>query len=195
MRKKEFIISLGAFALATAPPAFAQGATSALVVAPAHPPPAASSQVGPAAADAVATLQIACLPILRGKQVKAAAQSAGFKLEDGAWVRPIAGKDEIDLDPPDAANPHVCTLTITAAPGDGAALRSALAAWAAAQSPPLAAAGVDQRTPGASQGWVTSTWSAQTAGGAESLVLTQPQPAGQTATQQQSTLLVSLSPT
>jgi hypothetical protein len=144
----------------------------------------------------MATLQKACLPILRGKQVKAAAQSAGFKFEDGGWVMPIAGKDEIDLDPPDAANPHVCTLTITAAPGDGAAMRNALGAWAAAQSPPLAAAGGGPSAPGSSPGWVTSTWSAQTAGGAESVVFTQSQPPpGQAATQQQSTLLVSLSPT
>lgn len=192
MKKKEFIISLATVAMAASPSAFAQGAASP--VSPVQPAPP-SAQTARTAADTVATLQKACLPILRGKQVTAAAQSAGFKLEDGGWIMPIDAKDEIDLDPPDAANPHVCTLTITAAPGDSAAMRSALGAWAAAQSPPLTAAGVDQAAPGASQGWVTSTWSAQTSGGAESVVLTQPQPAAsQATTQQQSTLLVSLSP-
>lgn len=184
--KKELIVTIAAAAMAAAPLAFAQTA-----------PPATLATVPPAASDAVASLQDACLPILRGGHVKPAAQSAGFKLQDGGWVKPIAGKDEIDLDPPDVANPHVCTLTITAAPGDGAAVRGALAAWAAVQRPPLAPAGVGQSVPGASQAWVTSTWSAQTSAGTESVVLTQPQsPAGQPATQpQQSTLLVSLSPT
>jgi hypothetical protein len=183
---KELIATIVAAAMAAASAAFAQTAPSA----------ATSAAIPPAASDAVASLQDACLPILRGSHVKPAAQSAGFKLQDGGWVKPIAGKDEIALDPPDVANPHVCTLTITATPVDGAAVRGALAAWAAAQRPPLAPAAVDQNVPGASQAWVTSTWSAQTSAGTESVVLTQPQsPAGQPATQpQQSTLLVSLSP-
>jgi hypothetical protein len=182
--------------MAPAPAAFAQAAAAPAVTASA--PPAAAS----AAADAVATVQQVCLPVLHGKPLKPAAQAAGFKLENGAWIMPIAGKHEIDLDPPDAVNPHVCTVTITAQPGDAAAMRSALGAWAAAQQPPLAANGVDQSAPGA-QGWITSTWAGRTAAGVESVVLTQPQSppsASPAATDQptgspvQSTLLVSLSP-
>ncbi|HWF76537.1 MAG TPA: hypothetical protein VN694_05105 [Caulobacteraceae bacterium] len=189
--KKELILTLSAAAMAAAPSAFAQTASA----------PAAAT------AYAVATVQKACLPMLRGEAVKSAAQSAGFRLENGGWVMPIAGKDEIDLDPPDSVNPHVCTVTITAQPSDAAAMRSALGAWAAAQRPPLSADGVDQSAPGA-QGWVTSTWTGRAAGGAESVVLTQPQSPAQSpaqatpaaATDQpaagrvQSTLLVSLSP-
>lgn len=174
-------------------------ATAALAQAPPGQPapnPPASAQTTPAAADTVATLQKACLPILRGEHAKQAAQAAGFKLQDGGWVLPIAGEHRIDLAPPDAANPHVCTLTITAAPQDEVAMRNALGAWAAAQRPPLVAVGGGQDPSGVSQGWVISTWSAQTAGGVESVVLTQPQrPAGSAASQaERSTLLISLSP-
>lgn len=190
--KKELIVIWAVAAMAS--PAFAQAGAAA---------PAMTASVPPAAADAVATVQKACLPMLRGRPVKPSAQAAGFKMENGAWVMPIAGKDEIDLAPPDAANPHVCTVTITAQPGDAAAMQSALGAWAAAQQPPLTASGVDQPAPG-TPGWVISTWTARTAAGAESVVLTQPQApapaAAATATDQpaaapaQSTLLVSLSP-
>lgn len=197
MKRKELLVSLSIVAMATAAPsAFAQ-AVSHSSTAQAPPIQAAARASAPAASDAVATLQKACLPILRGAKANAAARSAGFQLRNGGWVRPIAGNEEIDLDPPDAANPHVCTLTLSAAPSDGTAMRSALGAWAAAQRPPLAAVGLDQNVPGAAQDWVTSTWSAQTSGGAESMVLTQPQtPPGQSATQsQRSTLMLSLTPT
>jgi|SRR6185312_6674080 len=183
--RKEFVITVAAAAMAAAPVAFAEQAAP---VAPA-----------PAAADAVATLQKVCLPVLRGGAVKPAAQSAGFRLEDGGWVLPIAGKQEIDLSPPDHSNPHVCTLTIAADAAEGAAIRNALGNWAASQSPPLKAVAVDAPVPGAAQGWVTSTWSARTPAGVENVVLTQPQsPAAPSKTGQASppasTLLVSLAP-
>lgn len=184
--KKALILSIAAAAMAAAPAAFAQGAPAAGV----------QAAVAPAASEAVATLQKACLPILRGGPVKPAAQAAGFKLENGGWVLPVGAKQEIDLSPPDHMNPHVCTLSITAAPADGAAMRSALGTWASAQSPPLQAVAVDQSVPGAQQSWVTSTWSAQTPRGAESVVLTQPAgPAAGQNVAQPSTLLVSITPT
>lgn len=200
MKRKAFVVSLAIIAAAASPTAFGQ-VKSQTGPAPASPAPTTPSQAAPAAPspaaiDVVTTLQKACLPILRGERVEAAARSAGFRLQDGGWVRPIAGKEEINLDPPDTANPHVCTLTITTGPSDVAAMRGQVASWAAAQSPPLASVGV-QSAPGAAQGWVTSTWTAQTPSGAESVVLTQPQaPTEQSSAQtQQSTLLVSLSPT
>lgn len=185
--KKELIVSIAAAGLAAAPAAFGQAPSAA-----------------PATSDAIATLQKVCLPVLRGGAVKPAARAAGFRLQDGGWVLPIAGKGEIALSPPDASNPHVCTLTITppsGAPGSGAAMRNALASWATSQSPPLKAVAVDQSVPGAARSWVTSTWSGATPAGAESVVLTQPQPPPSqpaaeptSAAPPPSTLLVSLAP-
>jgi hypothetical protein len=176
--KKEFHLTLAACLAAAAFPLAARAA------------PPAAKPAPPIATDAVAALTDVCLPVMHGADVHAVAQKGGFKDDDGDWVRQIDSQRRIDLDPPDIANPHQCTATVTTAPGDGAAVSAAVGAWASAQSPPLAVAVSDQS---AGAGLTASTWSAQTPAGTEAVVLTQ-QKARSGATAGQSTLLVSLTP-
>ena len=123
--KKEISLLVAAAALAAA--------ASAIAEAPAPQPSAPPA----AAADMVATLQRVCLPVLHGAYVKTSASAAGFKQKDGQWVLTIDNNRRIELSPPDAANPHICSATIYARRTSTVALRRALNAWAASQTPPL----------------------------------------------------------
>jgi hypothetical protein len=143
---------------------------AATIVAGAGPPSATAA--APAAAAAVTTLDRACLPILRGADLKATARSAGFVLRNGAWVRELAGGRQVQLDPPDASNPHQCSARLLSGPEEGPALRAALSLWASEQSPPLAPAKVDEHERGPLFDRATSTWFSA-AGGSESLLLSQ----------------------
>jgi hypothetical protein len=186
--KQQFIMM--AAALAVASPAVAQ--TAAPPATRTAPAPLAAAQT-PLTEDAITALDKVCLPILRGAKVKAVGPAAGFKLRNGDWSRSIDDRQQLDLDPPDVANPHLCTITVTYAPGAGAQLRAALGGWASAQSPPLASVQVNQAIPGSDL--TTSQWSGAAAGGVESLVLSQERPAQKTSGSRQSTLTVSLGPT
>lgn len=175
---------------ALAAPAFAQSPPPTLQP-PAPPAPPASA----AAVDAVATVKTVCLPVLEGRDLKASARAAGYRLDNGQWVLPIAGKRQIDLSPPDVANPHVCSATIDARPDAGAAMQRALGEWASQQSPPLTPVETNVSRDVSGATWTTSSWSGRTASGVERLVLTQePKPAGGGETMSESELLVSLSP-
>jgi hypothetical protein len=176
--------------LLTAGPAVAQStAPSGAATAP-----AATSPSTPLTQDTIAAIDKACLPLLRGAKPQAAA-SAGFRLQDGVWTMSANGQPKVELDPPDVANPHLCTLTITYRPGDGAPLSAALGAWANAQSPPLTSGETSRAVAGSPDGLTTSTWSGQTSGGGvESVVLSQEQPAAGADGSRQSTVLVSLGP-
>jgi hypothetical protein len=178
--KQQFIMM--AAALAVASPAVAQ--TAAPPATRTAPAPLAAAQT-PLTEDAITALDKVCLPILRGAKVKAVGPAAGFKLRNGDWSRSIDDRQQLDLDPPDVANPHLCTITVTYAPGAGAQLRAALGGWASAQ--------VNQAIPGSDL--TTSQWSGAAAGGVESLVLSQERPAQKTSGSRQSTLTVSLGPT
>lgn len=162
------------------------------------PPPSNASSgpspapPSPAAADAVKTLQQVCLPVLRGAQFGAAAASAGFRQEQGAWTLTIDSKRQLVLDPPDKLNPHLCSLTITNLASSADQLRTTLASWAAAQSPPLSL--VNQST---AEGVATSTWAARTPAGEEGVVLSEPVSTSAAPSPdgvEQSTLYVSLAP-
>lgn len=188
--KRQFMCKMIAPAITAASPALAQ--TTAPSAPPTQVAPTATAQ-SPLTEDAVAALDKVCLPVLRGAKVKTAAATAGFKLEDGAWSRPIGDQRRLDVEPPDVANPHLCTVTVTYAAGDGAQLRAALGAWASTRSPPLSAVQVGQNIAGSDL--TTSQWSGQGSGGAESVVLSQEQPAQGNGGSRQSTVIVSLSPT
>lgn len=157
---------------------------------------ALETQPPPAASDTVKALQQVCLPVLRGGDLKSSASAAGFKLKDGQWVLTINGDRRIELDPPDAENPHVCSATIYARPSTAAAIQQSLTNWAGAQSPPLTSVKVDAHVSGPTQQWITSSWRAQTAKGTLGLALGQQLPT-QSAPEAliESDLTVSLTPT
>lgn len=156
--------------------------------------PAAAATQTPVGQNTIAAIDKACLPLLRGAKASATAASAGFRLQDGVWMMTGTGQPKVELDPPDVANPHLCTLTVTYKPGGGAALRAALGAWAGAQSPPLAPVETNQAVAGSPDGLTTSTWSGPGSGGVEGVVLSQEKPAAGQNGQSQSTVLVSLGP-
>ncbi len=190
--KQEFIYLAVTAMLAAAHPAIA--------AAPPVTAPAAASTVAaparPSVKDTVLTLNDVCLPILRGAAVKPTAEAAGFRARNGEWVLTIAGKRQITLDPPDVANPRLCTVTIDASPG-GVAMRAALAAWAAGQSPALTPVKVDDSVAGVTHERATSSWSAQTPSGVEGVVLSQEKTLQGQPTDgglDESTLYVSLTP-
>lgn len=165
------------------------GASAGSAASPTPPPPVATA--------AVSTLQNVCLPLLRGGAVSRVAPAAGFRDRQGSWVLDVAGRPAVELDPPDVANPHLCTATLSYAPGGGDAIRAALATWAATQTPALSPVKVDQTYPGATYERQVSTWSAETPAGVEGVVLDEEKtPQGKPADGNlgQSTMLVSLTP-
>ena len=132
-------------------------------------PPA--SVATPSATAAVSMLQNACLPLVNGGDLKKVARTAGLKLRNGQWMLPVSGKRQLDLQPPDDVNPHVCTVVIIHRIGGDAAILQAINTWAAAQTPPLQPIKVLQKSVGVTYQRTTSTWASQSAKGAEGLVL------------------------
>jgi hypothetical protein len=185
--KAQVLCKVAAAAMTVALPALAQTAT------PPAPPTAPAAAQTPLSEDAVAALDKVCLPVLRGAMFKAAAATAGFKFKDDAWSRPVDSQHRVEIDPPDVANPHLCTVSVTYAAGDGAQLRAAMSAWASAQSPPLSPVQVGQI--GAGSDLTTSQWTGKTAGGFENVVLSQEHAAKGAGGGRQSTLEVSFTPT
>jgi len=189
--KKDILTTLAAISAIASLAGSALSAANASARTAQAPP---SGKTAPAASDLVATLQQVCLPVLRGGDVKSSASAAGFTQKDGQWVLKIAGDARIELAPPDVTNPHVCSATIYAQPGETAALQQALGAWAGAQKPAITPLKLDAAVAGASD-WTTSTWSAQTPSGTLSIALGQQQPTPGTATTlTESDLQVSLTP-
>jgi hypothetical protein len=168
-----------------------------LAATPPSPVAGAAPPVGPPTPlvqDTLDAITRTCLPLLHGSATPATAASTGFRQQDGIWTKSAEGRPKLELDPPDVANPHECTVTVTYAPGGGAALRAALGAWAGAQSPPLAPVETNQAVAGSPNGLFTSTWSGQASGGVENIVLSQEKPAAGAKGLSQSMVLVSLAP-
>jgi hypothetical protein len=162
--------------------------------------PAATTQPAtitppPVVEGAIAALDRVCLPVLKGGDLDKSAKAAGFRNKDGQWVMSVTGRSEIDLNPPDTANPSVCGASITAPAASGLALRQALDSWAQRQTPPLAPVKMDATVAGPSHQWTTSSWSGTTPAGVEGVVLSQEQPKAGAPSQSavgQATLLVTL---
>jgi hypothetical protein len=186
---------------------FLGAATLALVSQPAcaQTPATGTSQVSSAMAPglptlaataALTTLEQVCLPLLQGQSLKAVSASTGLKSKDGRWILPIADKREATLDPPDDANPHVCSAKIPYRAGSGDAILAAVDGWAQAQAPPLRPDKIRVQSTLGSEPVTTSSWIGQSPKGAEGLVLCQKKPVGGQAADslKQATLLVSLAP-
>ncbi len=155
--------------------------------------PARSS---PAATATLTALQQVCLPLLQGQSIKAISASAGLKKNDRQWVMKDAAGRKVEIDPPDSANPHVCSAVIPHRPGSSPAILAAVDGWAKSQAPPLQPDKVRVQSTQDSEAVTTSSWIGQAPGGAEGLVLVDKQPvAGQTAGGlDEATLLISLTP-
>jgi hypothetical protein len=97
-------------------------------LAQASPAPAAQT---PEVAAALTALEKICLPLASGTDLKTVVPSAGLRLENGDWILPISGPEQVDVIPPDAVNPHVCIATIRFRGDQAGAMRSAIGAWAA----------------------------------------------------------------
>src|SRR5262249_27436843 len=145
--------------------ASASGAAGQPILNPPPPSEGSPPPLSPAAAALLATLQTVCLPALSGHSAKLSATKAGFRLKDGLWVERFSGERRLELPPPDAANPHICSATMYATPAAALGFHTALAAWAGAQTPPLKANADDASVSGPNHDWETSAWSGPTSKG------------------------------
>jgi hypothetical protein len=110
---------------------------------------------------------------------------------------PVENKAEITFFPPDTINPHVCTATMVHAPDQDTAIFQAISAWVKSQTPPLQPDKVQQQSNGVGHLQVLSTWWGKTGRGEENVILNQakPLPGQPPGNQDQTTLMVSLTPT
>lgn len=126
----------------------------------------------PEVAAALAALEKVCLPLASGSDLKTVARSAGLRQQDGGWVLPISGPEEVDIAPPDTANPHVCIATLRFRGDQAAAMRTAIGAWAARQSPPLTPDQVAAAEKGPQELRTISSWEASTPKAADAVLFT-----------------------
>lgn len=138
-------------------------------LAQANPTPAAQT---PEVAAALTALEKICLPLASGSDLKTLAPSTGLRQENGDWVLPISGPERIDVIPPDSANPHICIATIHFRGNQADAMRSAIGAWAAQQSPPLTPDQVAAAEKGPQRLRTISSWQASTPKAADAVLFT-----------------------
>ena len=112
----------------------------------------------PSAAAAVTLLQHVCLPLIKGGDLRTIAKTNHLRQEDGQWTLIIDHGRRLQLDPPDSANPHVCSATIYHSVGAGPAIRQAIDDWARTTSPALTPIKVDETSSGPTYMRTTSTW-------------------------------------
>lgn len=139
----------------------------------AAPPKATPVPPTPGASAAVSTLRNVCLPLLMGQERRAVATAARVKMSGDEWIVPIDGRRQIEVFPPDTANPHVCEATITHRIGSQPAILSAIDAWTSALSPPLRATQFRQRSTGPDGVRTTSIWLGAIPNGQLAVVMTE----------------------
>ena len=139
---------------------------------PAAEPAPASTIPTPTARAAVSVLQNACLPLLHGAKLNAVASKLKLKNVHGDWLLPVDDQRQVELTPPDAANPALCSETITHRAGGDPAIYAAVDQWARAQTPALQPVKVESPTQAADHLWLISSWSARSPKGDLSIVLT-----------------------
>jgi hypothetical protein len=127
----------------------------------------------PSAGAAVAMLQSVCLPLIEGGKLRSIAKANHLRQDDGQWTLVIDHKRRVELDPPDAANPRVCTATIIHSVGSGPFIRQAVDDWARSRSPALKEVKVDQTSAGPSYLRTTSTWQGADPDGVLGVVLSE----------------------
>jgi hypothetical protein len=188
-RKFELVLAVAVVAVASGAPA--GPSTFASPTSPTAAP--STSAPSPIAADAVGAIQTVCLPALRGASFASQARSAGFSMENGASTLRLARGAEASLEPPDVANPHVCSATVSSGANDAAGLKAAIGSWAAAQTPPIVLVNTQSS---AAEEPTTSAWGAATSNGTLGVGLDQSSPPtnGPAGGQEQSTLYVGLTP-
>jgi hypothetical protein len=124
---------------------FAAGAAGAQPAAP-----AASGGMG---GYVTGLIEKACIPLIKGQDVKAVIKDAGLKRTEDALLLQLPGVQKVLLTPPSPANPTVCSMELTYDVGQTQALADALTAWAAAQNPPIPVlAAASSSSPGVT-GW------------------------------------------
>lgn len=125
-------------------------------------------------ATIVAAVEKVCLPLIGGQslQTVAAAATAGA-VRDNVWTASLPNRGEIRIRAPGAANPRVCSASISFSPGGHTAFIAALDAWAAAHAPPLRQ--LRRRDPSRTadlQYWISS-WTGAGGGRTTNLVFTE----------------------
>ena len=135
--------------------------TSAVAAQPAAAP---ASGIGP---YVISVIEKACIPLIKGQDVKSVVQAAGLKRSHDDLVLPLAGVEKIVVSPPSGANPTVCSLELSYEVDQTKALADALGAWAASQDPPIPVLAAASSAPG-STSW---SWALDTGQLQEGLVL------------------------
>ncbi len=121
---------------------------------------APSVPTGPPSAQATITLlQQVCLPLIKGGDLDTIAKANHLRRKDGQWTLIIDRNRRLVLDPPDTANPRICSATIRHAVGSGPAIQQAIDDWARSSTPALTRVKVDETSTGPSYLRTTSTWS------------------------------------
>ena len=105
----------------------------------------------------VAAVEKICLPLIDGQPLRTVASAAPGAVRDNVWTAALPNRGEVRVRPPSAANPKVCSASISFAPGGHAAFIAALDAWAAGHAPPLRQLRRrDQSRTGDLQYWISS---------------------------------------
>lgn len=134
--------------------------------------PAPASQT-PEAGAVISALQRVCFPLSRGAKVDALAATSGLRQENGQWVLPIRGPEQIVVTPPDVSNPTVCTATITYDPAQDSQLVGVIDRWAKTRTPPLKAVKIKTPETGPAMQRQTSSWEGLGAKETDGVVLSQ----------------------
>lgn len=188
------LVLVAAVALALA------GVGGAALAAPAQPPAAAPTPAAappPEAAAAVAVLEKACLPLITGEPVRAAAAAAGLRRIHDVWTLQIDRDRRVEVTPPDPSNPHLCTEVIVHDPGAAESIRQQIDRWARTRTPALTAVKVDASSVGPLHRRTTSTWQGQSPQGLIGVALSEEETlsgAPADGAYARSTLLISLTP-
>ncbi|HEY2483308.1 MAG TPA: hypothetical protein VGI30_14095 [Caulobacteraceae bacterium] len=132
-------------------------APAAAMAQSAQPAPATQT---PEEVAIISALQRVCFPLSRGAKVDTVAAASGLRQENGQWVLPIRGPEQIVVTPPDFSNPTVCTATITYDPAQDNQLVGVIDSWAKTQTPPLKAVKVKAPESGPVMQRLTSSWQA-----------------------------------
>lgn len=158
-----------------------------------------SLQAAPAVSNAdaevaavVATISRVCLPLARGGRIDAIRHATDLRQENGQWVMPVAGKAMIEVDPPDAANPTVCTADVKFDRDRADAILAGIGAWAGAQTPPLASVKVKAVENAAGEARTVSSWVGRSQAETDALIYSRKPDAGNLG---EAVLFLSVTPT
>jgi hypothetical protein len=145
-------------------PAAACALAVVLAVGAGHAQPAAAPGIGTAVTGLI---EKACLPLIKGQDVKTVAQAAGLKRSRDDLVLQLPGVERIILSPPTTQNPTVCSMEVSYEAGQTKPLVDVLTAWAASQDPPIPVLATASTTASGETSW---SWALDTGQMQEGLV-------------------------